>query len=107
MLAKKKLEAENEKRQANNRMHEIEVGQKEGQLQNSKELARQDKLAFDKDVREVYIREIQSKQIDVEARKKIIVDSENEFRKQHRLLEKKKELIACDTEQLQQRILQF
>lgn len=107
MLAKKKLESENERRQAANRMHELEISTKESQIENARELANQEKQSLEQDMRESYIREIQAKQIDIEARKKGIVEGENEMRRQQRLLEKKQELINTDHEQLQERILQF
>jgi hypothetical protein len=82
MLAKKKLESENERRQAANRMHEMESNTKESQIENARELANQEKQSLEQDICESYIREIQAKQIDIETRKKCIVDGENEMRRQ-------------------------
>lgn len=58
MLAKKKLETENERRQAANRMHEMEINTTESQIENARELANQEKLSLEQDIRESYIREI-------------------------------------------------
>ena len=98
MLSRKKLESENERRGATNRLIEVEINTKESEIDNARDIAQQEKNSLEVDIRESYIREIQSKSIDIENRKKAIVDSQNEMRRQQRLLEKKKELIATDHE---------
>jgi hypothetical protein len=50
--------------------------------------------------RENYIREIQARQIEIEERKIVLANNEHELRRQQRLNEKRKELIAADGETL-------
>ena len=49
-------------------------------------------------MRETYIREMQSKQIEIENRKRKLAEDEHELRRQQRLLEKKNQLIENDHE---------
>ena len=81
MLSRKKLESENERRGATNRLIEVEINTKESEIDNARDIAQQEKNSLEVDIRESYIREIQSKSIDIENRKKAIVDSQNEMRR--------------------------
>ena len=89
----KELEQENEKRAARNRLIEVETQQKEAEIENAMSIRNQERLALEQDIRETFIREIQSKKIDIENRKRQMADEDHELRKQQRLLEKRSQLI--------------
>lgn len=89
----KELEQENEKRAARNRLIEVETHQKEAEIENAMSIRNQERLALEQDIRETFIREIQSKKIDIENRKRQMADEDHELRKQQRLLEKRSQLI--------------
>jgi len=89
----KELEQENEKRAARNRLIEVEIQQKEAEIENAISIRNQERLALEQDIRETFIREIQSKKIDIENRKRQMADEDHELRKQQRLLEKRSQLI--------------
>lgn len=82
-------------------MLDMEVSQKESEVQNATDLFKEEKVELEAEQRDSYLREIQSKQIDLEDRKKQLANNELELRKQQRQLEKKQELISTDREQLE------
>ena len=81
-IAKKRLEQENERRGAQNRLIEVESSNKENEVQNALELFEKEKKELETEQRENYIREIQVKQIEIEDRKKILSNNEHELRRQ-------------------------
>ena len=56
-------------------------------------LRNQERRQLEQDVRESFIREIQSKKIDIEERKRKMADDDHELRKNQRMLEKRNQLI--------------
>jgi hypothetical protein len=86
------LDQENEKRAARNRLIEVELQQKEAEIENALSIRNQERQALEQDIRETFIREIQSKKIDIEDRKRQMADDDHELRKQQRLLEKRNQL---------------
>ena len=95
-IAKKRIEKENEKRSAQNRLIEVEISNKESEVNNANQLFDKEKEELEIEQRENYIREIQVKQIEIEDRKKMLSNAEHEHRRQTRLLEKKRDLIEAD-----------
>ena len=95
-IAKKRLEQENEKRSAQNRLIEVELSNRESEVNNARQLFEKEKRELETEQRENYIREIQVKQIEIEDRKKLLSNAEHELRLQKRMLEKKRELIEAD-----------
>jgi hypothetical protein len=83
------LDQENEKRAARNRLIEVELQQKEAEIENALSIRNQERLALEQDIRETFIREIQSNKIDIEDRKRQMADDDHDLRKQQRLLEKR------------------
>lgn len=86
------MDQENEKRAARNRLIEVELQQKEAEIENALSIRNQERQALEQDIRETFIREIQSKKIDIEDRKRQMADDDHELRKQQRLLEKRNQL---------------
>ena len=80
-IAKKRLEQANEKRNAQNRLIEIELTNKESEVTNAQDLLEKEKSELETEQRENYIREIQVKQIDIEDRKKLLSNNEHELRR--------------------------
>lgn len=66
----KLLDQENEKRAARNRLIEVELQQKDAEIENALSIRNQERQALEQDIRETFIREIQSKKIDIEDRKR-------------------------------------
>jgi hypothetical protein len=76
------LDQENEKRAARNRLIEVELQQKEAEIENALSIRNQERQALEQDIRETFIREIQSKKIDIEDRKRQMADDDHDLRKQ-------------------------
>lgn len=79
---RKQLDQENERRAARNRLIEIEVANKEAEVENALAIKNQERVELEADIRETFIREIQAKKIDIEARKKQMADEDHELRRQ-------------------------
>ena len=62
---------------------------------------------MEQEQRENYIREIQARQIEIEDRKKILANNQHELRREQRMLEKKRELIEADTQELEEKKAAF
>lgn len=93
---RKQLDQENERRAARNRLIEIEVANKEAEVENAVAIKNQERVELEADIRETFIREIQAKKIDIENRKKQMADDDHELRRQQRMLEKRNQLIQLD-----------
>ncbi len=62
-------------------MNEIELQNKETEVENALAIRNKERQELENDMRETYIREMQSKQIEMENRKRVMAESEHELRK--------------------------
>ena len=62
-------------------MNEIELQNKETEVENALAIRNKERQELENDMRETYLREMQSKQIEMENRKRVMAESEHELRK--------------------------
>jgi hypothetical protein len=62
-------------------LNEIELQNKETEVENALAIRNKERQELENDMRETYIREMQSKQIEMENRKRVMAESEHELRK--------------------------
>jgi len=62
-------------------LNEIELQNKETEVENALAIRNKERQELENDMRETYLREMQSKQIEMENRKRVMAESEHELRK--------------------------
>lgn len=100
-VEQQKLEGEQERRKGKKRILEMELQTKETEVENMKVRLQKEREEYEADFRDRQMRDLKIYQIRLEERRENLALAEQELRQKWRMLEKKKEILQRDFEQLQ------